>query len=285
MSTPPPVPPDDSHIPPVPPIPPAYPQQPAPPQQTAPSNYPPVISPQSSPGAGTKALLFGCGGLLLVALIFGGLAVGWIWKKGKAIAENPQQFIAETVIKSNPDLDFIRSDRNSGTITFRDKKSGEETTANFEDIKNGRFKLTKADGSQVEITPEGIQSVDKDGNKTTVGNGADVVPPPDWVPVFPGASTGIMSSRMEKDGTVEGNFMFGTKQSVSEAEAAYSVLLKDAGFGKFEKGAGSVSGLRSATVKASKEAANGLVQTISAVISSTDQQTVVQLNYQEKPAE
>lgn len=235
-------------------------------------------------GGGTKALLLGCGGLLLVVLICGGLAVGWIWKKGKAIAENPQQFIAETVIKSNPDLDFIRSDKGSGTITFRDKKSGEETTANFDDIKNGRFKLTKADGSEVEISPDGIKSVDKDGNKTVVGNGAEVVPPPDWVPVFPGENTSIMSSRMEKDGGIEGNFMFGTKQSVPDAEAAYSNLLKAAGFGKFEKGAGSVSGLRSATIKASKDAPSGMVQTISAVISSTEEQTVVQLNYMEKAA-
>ena len=46
-------------------------------------------------------------------------------------------------IKTNPDTKFISSD--DETVTF--EKDGETMTLNFEDIANGNFSMTNADGA------------------------------------------------------------------------------------------------------------------------------------------
>jgi hypothetical protein len=160
MSTPPPVPPDQpNNIPPVPAAPPVPPQvySGVPSYQQAPRPAPyeaPIVPPKSGLGGGTKILLFGCLGIVLlgiVAMVAGG---SWIWGKAKEISKNPERFVAETIAKTHPQVEFVSAEAGSKTFTMRDKATGETLTATLEDVKGGRILLTKSDGTVVELGPQ-----------------------------------------------------------------------------------------------------------------------------------
>lgn len=182
MSTPPPVPPDDQpSIPPVPPQapvspPPSYPSvQEAPPPQ---GSYPPVVSPKSTMGGGTKALLFGCLGIVLLLIIGVGIGGKMIWGKVKTIADNPAQFIGETLAKAHPEIEFVSADKAARSIVFREKASGETLTANVADFKDGKILLTKSDGTVVELGPGGLKSTDKTPVVDPAVESSEPAPPP-----------------------------------------------------------------------------------------------------------
>lgn len=125
MSNPPPIPPDNPGPPPIPgaasaapppipapgfsPVPPPYPSE-------SPSLvYPPVVPPQSTPGRGTRGLLYGCLGLLVVAGILVAIGSVWAFKKAKGIGGNPEQFIAEMAVNcSGPRTGQRGQDRAGG---------------------------------------------------------------------------------------------------------------------------------------------------------------------------
>jgi len=151
--------------------------------------YPPVVAPSKpgSMGSGTKALLFGCLGLALVAVVF--LIAGGVWvaKKGKEVLENPGQFLAEMVVRQNPDLEIVGVDNAAQKVVFRSKKSGEEATFAFDDIKGGRITIQKSDGSTTEMDSQGIKVRDKEGKETTITPPADEEAPVEDAPADPPA--------------------------------------------------------------------------------------------------
>ena len=91
----------------------------------------------------------------------------WLYNKGKHLVENPEQFIAETMVKANPDLELISVDKVAQEVIIKDKKTGQSLTFSFADLKAGKFHATRSDGSRIEVGPNGVRVIDKDGKEQT----------------------------------------------------------------------------------------------------------------------
>lgn len=168
-------------------------------------------APVEKKGLSTLAWVgIGCGGLVVVGLIavfgLGFFAV----QKGKEIVteatgsdsfqdfvadmrDNPTKKAAETVIALDPDLEIISTDDEAGTLTFVNNKTGEEATLNFEDIAEGRFSMTTDEGEyRIDTTDGGEGGVTltaPDGQQTRMGASTVLDDVPDWVPLYPDATS------------------------------------------------------------------------------------------------
>ncbi|MES2708273.1 MAG: hypothetical protein V4726_16890 [Verrucomicrobiota bacterium] len=268
MSTPPPIPPDQPNLPPVPPSsPPVF-------------DGPPGGTPRSAGVTGTKVLLFGCLGIVLLVVIAAGFAGKWAWGKAQEVMKDPEKFVGETIAKGHPELEFIRGDHATKTITFREKATGETLTATLEDVKGGRILLTKSDGTVVELSGGGLKAVDKAGNRTAVGGG-EAAPPPAWVPVYPGGSTTVMSSRLDTDGAVRGIFVFTTPDAAASVRTTWEKILTDGGFTVRENAEVGGTGV----LRADTAAEGGVRRDITVTIAPVEGQTQVTLNFNQSPPE
>lgn len=283
MSTPPPVPPDQPNIPPVPPVPPAAPAVPppvysgVPSYQQAPRPAPheaPIVSPKSGLGGGTKILIFGCLGIValgIVAMVAGG---SWIWGQAKEALKDPVK-MGQMMAHLHPEFEFVSGDAGTKTITMRDKATGETMTASLEDVQNGRFILKKSDGTVVELSAGGgFKATDAKGTVTEIGGG-DMAPPPAWVPAYPGNSKPVMSSQTNTGGTIRGVFAFTTPDGPAEAKASMSKALTGGGYKLNEN----VDTPGISIVKAIATGEAGVKRVVTAMITSTDGQTQVTLNF------
>jgi hypothetical protein len=211
------------------------------------SSTPPMAPPPAQPAAGAPApkkgtsplvwILAGCGGLIvIVGIIFAGLTY-WGYHKAKGYVEsakkNPAVAAAKLAVAFNPDLEIVSEDDEAGTLTIRNKKTGEEITMNAEDIKQGRLKFKNEKGE--EVTFEGSGKEGKEGFKVktkkgtmTFGHAEGEAPPP-WVPTYPGAK--IMASSKEKtDEGLKGTYSFQTADSTGDVLKHYESELKRGGF-------------------------------------------------------
>jgi hypothetical protein len=91
---------------------------------------------------------------------------------GLFLARNPGLVLGKLITAANPNAEVVSTDTGAKTITIRDRKTGEEVTMSFDDVKNGRFKMT------------GIGKHGEIGN-IEIGGGAGKMP--SWVPAYPGA--------------------------------------------------------------------------------------------------
>ena len=175
------------------------------------SNGAPPPDPRSAPAKKSLSPLawvaIGCGGIVVVGFVVLLLGV-FIFQKGKAMVEdatgsgsvaeflqdmqdNPAKATAETMIRMNPELDPVATDDEAGTITFRNNRTGEEATLNFEDIAEGRFSMTTSEGDySIDASSEAEGGVTFRGpeGETRFGASADLSDVPDWVPAYPGAT-------------------------------------------------------------------------------------------------
>ena len=147
--------------------------QPAP-QMTPPQMTPPPMSPVAAappPQMATKKT----NPLVIILLVVLGLvAVGFVGCVATVwwFARNPGVALAKIITASNPDAEVVSTDAGAQKITIRDKKTGEEVTMSFDDIKAGKFQM-RARGKNGEVA------------NVEIGAGAGKVP--SWVPVYPGA--------------------------------------------------------------------------------------------------
>jgi len=155
----------------------------------------------------------GCGGLLLVVLIGFFAAGAFVVNKAKGWVEkaeqNPALAAAEMVVRMNPDLTLVSKDEAAGTMTVRDRKSGETVTLSFDEIAEGRFTFEK-DGERTEIAMGqeseggGLRIEGPDGQQVVFGVSADREKLPGWVPLYPGATfegQGIVTAGDSTQGT------------------------------------------------------------------------------------
>ena len=70
--------------------------------------------------------------LCLVGLVAAGLVV----------AKNPGMVMGKLITAGNPDADVLGTDLGSQTVRIRDRKTGEVFTLSFDDVKNGKFKIS-----------------------------------------------------------------------------------------------------------------------------------------------
>ena len=110
---------------------------------------------------------------ILVAIV-GLFVLGFIGLVGTGlfIARNPGLVIGKLVTAANPDAEIVSTDNGAKTITIRNRKTGEEVTMSFDDVKNGRLRMT---------------GIGKHGEIGNIEIGAGAGKTPSWVPTYPGA--------------------------------------------------------------------------------------------------
>ena len=86
----------------------------------------------------------GCVGLIVVAGIITFATGAFFFKKvADKFEKNPAMAAAEMLVKMNPDVELVESDADAGTLTIRDKKTGEVVTVDMKDIEKGNIKFKK----------------------------------------------------------------------------------------------------------------------------------------------
>ena len=147
--------------------------------------------------------------------------------------QNPAKTAAETMVRMNPDLELVKTDDDAGTITFTNSKTGEEATLNFEDIAEGRFSMSTAEGEySIDATDNGEGGVTFKGpdGETRFGASADLSAVPDWVPHYPGMEETQSTLHSTTADGVMGAF---TGKSTDDAEAVvahFKQLFEDQGY-------------------------------------------------------
>jgi hypothetical protein len=211
------------------------------PQPPAPMAPPPA---QPAPGApqkkGTSPLIWilaGCGGLIVIAGIVFAIVAYWGVHKLKGVAEsakkNPAVFAAKLAVMANPELEIVASDDDAGTVTIRNKKTGEQITMNAQDIKQGRLKFKNEKGEEVTFEGSGEQGneglrIKSDKGTVTFGN-AKGEKAPAWVPVYPGSRSLASASEKTAERT-SGSLTFQVSDASDKVLAYYERELKSSGF-------------------------------------------------------
>ena len=201
------------------------------PVQLQPISGQPAVPPKKS----NKVLLWvlgGCGGLVAVVLI--GVVVSFLWVKKKVgnLQRNPAVAAAEMLVRANPDLEIVSTDYDKGTLTMRNKKTGETLTMDANEVKQGRFTFKDGKGAEVRINaPEGgsgtMQIQGPDG-QTTFGAGTKVQTP-SWLPTYPAAPIeGVMSATGK--GGMTGTVVQKTADSTTRVIETFEKVLKAGGF-------------------------------------------------------
>lgn len=260
-------------------------------------------SPEPKKGMSGLAMAgIGCGGLFIVIGVAGFLLLGKACSKIKEVAsemeKNPSAMVT-MALKLNPEIEVISTDDAKREVTFKVKKTGKVTTMSFDDIKNGKFKMT-TDGQEVvidgsEVTKTGqVKMKDSKGNEVTVnsGNGGilhskgpdgemtlgGATTAPAWVPAYPGAKALEGSMMMVKETETTGMSVAESTDSVEKVKSFYESKLKEAGY-TVEANVLSVDEKNNAVVRGTKGDGKS---TISVMISTEDGKTRMLINYQEK---
>ena len=219
---------------------------------------PPPGAPQQPVKKGLGPLgwiLIGCGGLVVIAgLIFGGLMfAGGRFLKNKAaeFEKNPAFAAAKLAVQVSPEVELVSSDEDKGTLTIKNKKTGEVMTISAEDAKEGRFVFKSDEGTAVfdASGQQGTLKVTTDKGETATFGAGSPQNLPSWLPVYPGGSvTGTYDTTTAEGRTAA--FTVTTRDSSDKVLEYYESEFKGAGF-KVDKTtytannqtAGSVTGL------------------------------------------
>ena len=191
--------------------------------------------PQAPPRKTSKVLLWvlgGCGGLLLIALL--GMAATFFWVKQKvgSLQRNPAVAAAELLVRANPELEVVATDYTKGTITMRNKKTGETLTMDATQIKEGRFSFKDEKGSELRINAldggQGTVQVQGPDGQATFGAGTKDQAPA-WLPTYPGAPLEGVASLTGKAGA-SGTVVQKTSDSPAQVFETFEKALKASGF-------------------------------------------------------
>jgi hypothetical protein len=174
-------------------------------------------------------ILVGVAGLFVligIAITAAGLFVA------HKVTQNPALAIAKIATAANPDIEVVSTDDSRNTVTFKDRKTGETVTMNFDDIQKGKI-VFKGSGKEATLHARGdgqngtLEISSPDG---TVKFGAGTkAKAPDWVPAYPGVSVEATFSMQANDGE-GGTFHFTTKDAAKDVLSFYERGLKDDGF-------------------------------------------------------
>lgn len=219
-----------------------------------PISVPPPASPTPPSRKGLSPLAWIAivvGGVLVVGFA-GCLAVGvWVFQTGQEVVReatgsdslggfvdelrgDPARVAAETIVRVNPELDLVSTDEDAGTVTFRNNETGEEATLNFEDIAEGRFSMTTAEGEYVLDASAageeaGLVLSGPDGD-AVFGATTDLSDVPDWVPIYPNASQTQSAFRTVSADSLTGAVSGQTTDSAEVVLDYYEGLLEGAGY-------------------------------------------------------
>jgi len=227
-------------------------------------------------------VLGGCGTLVLLIIIaVVGLGMWGMHKAREAgldpelMKKNPGLATARMTVAMNKDLELVSSDDSAGTIVVRDKKSGKTSTMKF-DAEKKTMVIIDENGKQGTITASdsGMEMKGPDGS-VKIGAGADK--PPDWVPMYPGATPKSTFSATSGDEQT-GSFGFVTSDAPEKVLSTYGDQLKSGGFKVSTTSNttdGKVAGIVTAEDKDSK-------RTVMVTASADDKSTNVSVNFSAK---
>lgn len=181
-------------------------------------------------------LAIGCAGILVLSGVAFTVAGYFLWGKAKDLAqqieEDPVAATSQLIAAANPEIELVEADQDDRVVTFRNTRTGEEFTFDYDDIEEGRFTFT-SDGEMAEIQVDtegeeaGSLTITTDEGETTYGAGTSEQP--DWVPVYPGTDPeGTYSS--ETPEMRAGAYSFETGDDVDDVLSLYGSELESAGF-------------------------------------------------------
>lgn len=180
----------------------------------------------------------GCGGLLILVLIVVMAAGFFVANKVKDVAadfeDNPAMATARMIVKLNPELEEVSTDEAAGTITVRNKKTGEVVTVNFEDIEEGKLSFTTDEGEvkvdASELQESGSMTVTSEDGSVVFATGKPSAKDlPSWVPMYPGTEPASRHS-MRTETSLSGGFEVTTDDAVAEVLEFYRAALESAGY-------------------------------------------------------
>jgi hypothetical protein len=176
-------------------------------------------------------ILVGIFGLFVLGGIVLTVGAGLLVHKVK---QNPALAMAKLLTAANPDVSVVSSDAGNNTVTFRDKKTGETITMDFDEIKKGKIIFKGDRGQEATIQAHadgqsGAVEINSPQGTMKFGAGAGAAKMPDWVPAYPGVAAQATFSIQGADGN-GGSFQFTTKDAAKDVLAFYEENLKKAGF-------------------------------------------------------
>ena len=154
-------------------------------------------------------ILLAIGGLFILGIA--GVALTTYY-----FVRNPGKAMARMITAANPNIEVLDSDSGSQSFRVRDRKTGEEFTLSYDDIKQGKFKI-KGHGENGEV------------GEVEFGGDAKV---PSWVPMYPGAKAqaNITAKGTDGNGAGEGGVVtLTTSDSPAQVFEFYQNKCKDAG--------------------------------------------------------
>ena len=195
-------------------------------------------------------VLIGCGGLIVLGFVAMAALGIFAVKKGAEMAkevagvdsleefrdameDDPAKFTAEMMIRANPDLEIVSTDDDAGTLTFRDKKTGEEATLNFEDIAEGKFSITTDEGEfSMAASDDGDGGVVFKGpeGESRYGTSASLDDVPNWVPVYPDAEETVGTFSTTSAEGVSGSVTMKTSDGAADVLDHYAGWFEDNGW-------------------------------------------------------
>jgi hypothetical protein len=186
----------------------------------------------------------GCLGWGLIAagvvVVLGLIALASLGALASYFVHNPGLALAKVITAANPDAEVLSTDAGSQSMRIRNRKTGEEVTLSFDDVKNGRFKM---------------RAIDKEGKEANVEIGGGAGKLPSWVPVYPGArAQGNITARGEDANNMgEGGIVsFTTPDSAAQVTSFYEAKCKEMGMDVKLTSTGTDGGLVAATDEGSQ---------------------------------
>jgi hypothetical protein len=148
------------------------------------------------------------------------------------IQNKPALAAAKAVVALNKDLELVSSDDEKGTLTIRNKQTGEVITITADDANKGKisFKQNGKDVGSIEVNTD-KSSIDVKTNQgsTTLGPGIKDAPPA-WIPIYPGSVLGWdYATRDTNNVPKSGSFHFLTNDDPGKVVDFYADGLKRAG--------------------------------------------------------
>ncbi|MGH9320487.1 MAG: hypothetical protein ACRD21_05085 [Vicinamibacteria bacterium] len=142
-------------------------------------------------------IAIGCLGILVlggvVATLLGMFVVNKVGQYAQEFEDDPVAVLAKGLAAGNPEIELVEADKENRIVTFRNVKTGEELTVNYDDIEQGKLSFS-SDGKEAEFQLEttgeeaGQLTIRSDEGTATFSAGADATDIPDWVPLYPGSA-------------------------------------------------------------------------------------------------
>jgi hypothetical protein len=179
----------------------------------------------------------------------------------KEAQKNPQKTIAEMAIRSNKDLEKVSENDATGEFTFRNKKTGEETTMSYSDVAEGKITVK-----------------DSEGNVTQLGGKADLSNVPKWVPRYPGGEAAVGVIQQEQGSKAEGMLSLTTPDAPEKVVAFFKDAGEKAGMTTGSENSMNLGGQQMSQIELTSD---GRKLNVTASKNSGDEKTMIVLSYLE----